>query len=83
MDLLLSNRPIWRLCVSAIMAPIRSTGSDFSGLDTDHVVYSIETVVKSADGQEVSCRLVWEGTAKPAGVCRIRLGLHFRCNLSN
>ncbi|KAF0205932.1 MAG: hypothetical protein FD173_621 [Gallionellaceae bacterium] len=41
----------------------------FSGLDTDHVTYSIETVAKSADGQEISCRVMWGGAVKPAGVC--------------
>ena len=46
----------------------------FSGLDTDHVSYSVETVAKSADGQEVSCRIMWGGAAKPAGVCTDQAG---------
>lgn len=41
----------------------------FAGLDTDHVVYSIETIAISAEGHEVSCRLMWTSSAKPAGVC--------------
>ncbi len=41
----------------------------FAGLDTDHVTYSVETIAKSADGDEISCSLVWGGGAKPSGVC--------------
>ncbi len=46
----------------------------FSGLDTDHVTYSAETIAKSAEGQEVSCRVMWGGGAKPAGVCTDQAG---------
>ncbi|MHB0926710.1 MAG: hypothetical protein ACYC1F_09420 [Gallionellaceae bacterium] len=49
----------------------------FSGLDTDHVTYSVETIAKSADGQEVSCRIMWGGAAKPAGVCTDQAGAAF------
>lgn len=49
----------------------------FSGLDTDHVTYSVETIAKSADGEEVSCRLVWVDGAKPAGVCTDQAGAEF------
>lgn len=49
----------------------------FSGLDTDHVVYSIETVARSAEGHEVLCRLVWKTGAKPAGVCTDQAGAEF------
>ncbi|MDH4283685.1 MAG: hypothetical protein OEV35_00040 [Gallionellaceae bacterium] len=49
----------------------------FSGLDTDHVTYSVETIAKSADGHEVSCRLVWGGSAKPAGICTDQAGAVF------
>lgn len=49
----------------------------FSGLDTDHVTYSIETIAKSADGQEISCRLVWKSGAKPGGACMDRTGTEF------
>ncbi|MBI5436658.1 MAG: hypothetical protein HY937_06100 [Nitrosomonadales bacterium] len=48
----------------------------FSGLDTDHVVYSIETIAKSAEGHEVSCRLMGGG-AKPADVCTDQAGAAF------
>lgn len=41
----------------------------FAGLDTDHVTYSIETIARSAEGHEVSCRLMWASREKPAGVC--------------
>lgn len=49
----------------------------FSGQDTDHVVYSVETTAKSADGHEVACRLMWGGGAKPAGVCTDQAGAAF------
>ncbi|MDD2914958.1 MAG: hypothetical protein PHP70_06525 [Gallionella sp.] len=48
-----------------------------SGLDTDHVTYTAETVAKSADGQEASCRLMWGGGAKPAGSCTDQAGAIF------
>jgi len=41
----------------------------FSGLDTDHVTYSVETIAKSSDGNEASCRLMWGRDDKPAGIC--------------
>ena len=44
-------------------------GRVFSGLNTEHVVYSFETVAKSAEGHEISCRLIWKFGANPAGVC--------------
>ena len=49
----------------------------FSGLDTDHITYSVETIAKSAEGQEISCRLVWGGVVKPAGVCTDQAGAAF------
>ncbi|TXT21730.1 MAG: hypothetical protein FD134_2607 [Gallionellaceae bacterium] len=49
----------------------------FAGLDAGHVVYSLETVARSAEGQEISCRLMWSGAAKPAGVCTDRAGAAF------
>ena len=49
----------------------------FSGLDTDHVVYSIETIAKSAEGHEVSCHLMWKSGAKPEGVCTDQAGTAF------
>jgi len=49
----------------------------FAGLDTDHVVYSVETIAKSAEGHEVSCRLMWTSGAKPAGVCADPTGTEF------
>lgn len=49
----------------------------FAGLDTDHVVYSVETIAISAEGDKVSCRLAWGGSAKPAGVCADQSGTEF------
>lgn len=48
-----------------------------SGLDTDHVTYTAETVAKSADGQEVACRLMWGAGAKPTGSCTDQAGATF------
>lgn len=45
-----------------------------SGLDNDHVTYTAETVVKSADGQEISCRLMWRAGGSPAGLCTDQSG---------
>lgn len=49
----------------------------FAGLDTDHVTYSVETIAISAEGDKVSCRLAWGGSAKPAGVCTDSAGAAF------
>ncbi|MCR4299951.1 MAG: hypothetical protein NUV75_14595 [Gallionella sp.] len=49
----------------------------FAGLDTDHVVYSIETIAISAEGNKVSCRLMWTSGAKPSGVCTDQAGAAF------
>lgn len=46
----------------------------FSGLDTVHVVYSFETIARSAEGHEVSCRLMWKSGTKPEGVCTDQAG---------
>lgn len=49
----------------------------FAGLDADHVVYSIETIAKSAERHEVPCRLMWTSGAKPSGVCADQTGVEF------
>ena len=49
----------------------------FAGLDTDHATYSIKTIAKSAEGQEVSCRLIWGSGAKPSGICTDQAGTAF------
>jgi len=49
----------------------------FAGLDTDHVIYSVETTAKSTEGYELSCRLAWESATKPAGVCVDQTGAEF------
>ncbi|MFZ2161102.1 MAG: hypothetical protein WAW02_02685 [Sideroxyarcus sp.] len=46
-----------------------------SGLDTEHTVYFFETIAKSADGQEISCRFAWKSRMNPAGVCTDRAGV--------
>lgn len=46
----------------------------FAGLDTDHVIYSVETIAVSAEGDKVSCRLAWKSGGKPAGVCTDQAG---------
>ena len=52
-------------------------GRVFSGLNTEHVVYSFEAVARSAEGHEISCRLIWNSGAKPAGVCTDHEGTAF------
>ena len=49
----------------------------FSGLDTAHVTYCIETIAGSADGHELSCSLIWKFGAKPAGSCTDQAGTAF------
>ncbi|MFA5371901.1 MAG: hypothetical protein WC298_08020 [Sideroxydans sp.] len=49
----------------------------FAGLDTDHVTYSTEMIAKSAEGHEVSCRLMWKSGTKPEGVCTDQAGEAF------
>lgn len=49
----------------------------FSGLATDHVVYHIETIARSADGHEISCHLMWNSGKKPAGICTDQEGAAF------
>jgi len=52
-------------------------GRIFSGLDSDHVTYSVETISTSAEGDKVSCRLAWKSGRKPAGVCTDQAGEEF------
>lgn len=40
-----------------------------AGLDRDHSYYSAQVVARSSDGGEISCRLNWAATSKPAGIC--------------
>ena len=49
----------------------------FAGLDTDHVIYSVEAIAGSAEGYEVSCRLMWTSSTKPSGVCTDQAGTEF------
>ncbi|WP_435626498.1 hypothetical protein [Candidatus Ferrigenium straubiae] len=52
----------------------------FSGLDTSEMVYCIETVARSVEGQELSCSLIWKSGAKPAGFCTDQAGTAFPVN---
>lgn len=47
----------------------------FAGLDTAHTVNSFETVAKSTDGREISCRFVWKSGTGPEGVCTDQAGM--------
>lgn len=49
----------------------------FSGLDTAHTVYALETTARSADGHEITCSLAWKSVAKPEGVCTDQTGAEF------
>lgn len=52
----------------------------FSGLDTDHTINFIETIAKSPDGREISCRVAWKSGKKPTGVCTDQGGISFQVN---
>lgn len=47
------------------------------GTDRNHLMYSVKTIAKSADGQALSCQLLWKSQAKPAGVCTDQDGKEF------
>lgn len=49
----------------------------FSGLDTSHVTYCIETSARSDDGHELSCSLIWKFGDKPTGFCTDQAGTAF------
>ncbi|MBI4936890.1 MAG: hypothetical protein HY846_01475 [Nitrosomonadales bacterium] len=49
----------------------------FAGLDAGHEFFSIETIAVSAEGPELSCRLIWASLTKPAGVCTDQTGAAF------
>lgn len=41
----------------------------FSGIDTDHYVYTANPELRSGDGATMRCSLVWRPFAAPAGIC--------------
>jgi hypothetical protein len=41
----------------------------FSGLDTDHYVYSAEPLLRATDGATLRCFMAWRSGAYPAGTC--------------
>lgn len=52
----------------------------FARLDTHHNVYFINTIAKTADGQEMSCQLMWKYSVKPSGFCTDQSGAVFPVN---
>ena len=41
----------------------------FSGMDTDHYVYSAEPVLHAENGASLRCSAAWRATASPEGHC--------------
>lgn len=41
----------------------------FSGLDTDHYVYSANPELRAEDGATIRCSLMWLAAGSPAGSC--------------
>ena len=52
----------------------------FSGLDTDHYVYSAEPVLRAANGATLRCSAVWRVGGSPSGHCLAgdKPPIHFR-----
>ncbi len=52
----------------------------FSGLDTDHYVYSAEPVLRAANGATLRCLAVWRVGGSPSGHCLAgdKPPIHFR-----
>jgi hypothetical protein len=48
----------------------------FSGLDTDHIVYSAEPTLRAGNGATLRCSAVWRSGAVPAGPCVTGEGIH-------
>lgn len=46
----------------------------FSRLDNHHNVYLVNTIAKTAEGQELSCQLMWKHSVKPSGFCTDQSG---------
>lgn len=41
----------------------------FSGLDTDHLVYSANPELRALDGTSMQCSVAWRRVVAPAGQC--------------
>ena len=52
----------------------------FSGLDTDHYVYSAEPVLRAANGATLRCSALWRVGGSPSGHCLTgdKPPIHFR-----
>lgn len=48
----------------------------FSGMDTDHYVYSAEPVLRAGNGTTLRCPAVWRSGGSPAGYCVTAEGTH-------
>ena len=48
----------------------------FSGLDTDHYVYSAQPVLRAGNGATLRCFAVWRSAGSPAGHCVTSDGVH-------
>lgn len=48
----------------------------FSGMDTDHYVYSAEPVLRAKNGATLRCPTVWRANGAPAGYCVTAEGTH-------
>ncbi len=48
----------------------------FSGMDTDHYVYSAEPVLRAENGATLRCPTVWRSGSAPAGHCVTAEGTH-------
>ena len=48
----------------------------FSGLDTDHYVYTAEPELRAGNGAILRCSAVWRAGGSPAGECVTTDGLH-------
>lgn len=51
----------------------------FSGLNTEHVIYSMKTIARSTEGHEISCHLIWQSgvNVTASGVCTDQAGTAF------
>jgi hypothetical protein len=48
----------------------------FSGMDTDHYVYSAQPELRSSNGTTLRCSAVWRSGGSPAGHCVTAEGTH-------
>jgi len=55
----------------------------FSGLDTDHYVYSANPELRAADGATIGCSLMWLAAGRPQVVVRAMIGDRSRSDSSD